>query len=94
MEKIASLETWAQGDLQPDLTLLFDVPVDVGFSRVRQVSKPDKFESEKQEFFQRVREAYLERAKMFPQRIRIIDSTQSLAHIQEKLAQILLETCF
>jgi len=93
-EKLASLEMWVQGDLQPDLTLLFDVAVEVGFSRVRQISKPDKFESEKREFFQRVREAYLERAKMFPHRVRIIDATQGLARIQEKLAKILLETCF
>ncbi len=93
-EKLTNLELWAQGDFQPDLTLLFDVPIEVGIARVKLASKPDKFESEKQAFFQHVRDAYVERAMLYPNRFRVVDSSQSVAIIQERLREILLETCF
>ena len=64
-------------DFQPDLTLLFDVPVDVGLSRARHrngADGPDRFEAEQREFFERVRATYLARAQREPGRIRVIDA--------------------
>ena len=73
--------------LEPDLTLLLDVPVDIGMSRVKQRSIPDRFESEQLSFFHAVRHSYLSRAATFPNRIKKIDSSQSLALIQSEISQ-------
>ena len=79
-ERIRTLEEWTHGDCQPDLTLLFDVPVTVSRSRLDSAELAgralDKFEREEMPFFTRVRNAYLERARELPQRIRVIDSTR------------------
>ena len=79
-ERILTLEEWTHGDCQPDLTLLFDVPVTVSRSRLDSAELAgralDKFEREEMPFFTRVRNAYLERARELPQRIRVIDSTR------------------
>ena len=79
-ERILTLEEWTHGDCQPDLTLLFDVPVTVSRSRLDSAQLAgralDKFEREEMPFFTRVRNAYLERARELPQRIRVIDSTR------------------
>lgn len=80
--KLAILEQWVQGTLQPDLTLYFDVPVEVGRQRVSQGGSMDRFEQEQADFFQRVRTAYLGRARQFPDRIKLIDSSQSLAEVK------------
>jgi len=72
--RIAELETWVQGALRPDLTLLFDIEVDIGLGRASNRSASDRIESEKHEFFERVRAAYLERAGAFPQRYHVIDT--------------------
>lgn len=80
--KLEILEHWVQSALQPDLTLYFDVPVEVGRQRVSQGGGMDRFEQEQAEFFQRVRAAYLDRARQFPGRIKIIDSSQSLAEVK------------
>ena len=87
--KLRILEKWVQQDLQPDLTLLFDVPVEISRQRLSSNSSLDRFEQEKQDFFQRVREAYLKRAAQFPSRIRVIDSRQSVADIQAELEEII-----
>ncbi|PSJ18376.1 dTMP kinase [Nitrosomonas supralitoralis] len=87
--KLAILEHWVQGDLQPDLTLYFDVPVEVGQQRVYQSKSKDRFEKEQADFFQRVRAAYQDRAKQFPERIRIIDSSRSLADVNAAVEQTL-----
>ncbi|MDV6346798.1 dTMP kinase [Nitrosomonas sp. Is35] len=87
--KLEILEHWVQGALQPDLTLYFDVPVEVGQQRVSQGGSIDRFEQEKAEFFQRVRAAYLDRARQFPGRIKIIDSSQSLAEVKAAVEQTL-----
>ena len=63
VEKIQLLEKWVQGDLQPDVTLLFDVPVEVSIQRLANAREPDKFERENADFFTRIRNAYLQRAK-------------------------------
>jgi dTMP kinase len=86
--KIAQLEKWVQQDLQPDLTLLFDVPSSLGKERVA-VHENDRFEREQQDFFERVRQAYIARAKQYPQRFKIIDSSKPLNEVQAKLQEII-----
>ena len=87
--KLEILEQWVQGTLQPDLTLYFDVPVEVGQQRVSQIKAADRFEKERGDFFQHVRSAYLDRARQFPGRIKIIDSSQSLAEVTAAVEQTL-----
>jgi dTMP kinase len=86
--KLGELETWVHGDLQPDLTLLFDVPGEVAQARLASARAPDRFEQEKQDFHARVRAAYLERARCYPQRIRIIDGSVPLLEVRNALLQI------
>lgn len=86
--KLEILEQWVQQDFQPDLTLLFDVPVEVGRQRLSGNSSLDRFEQEEQDFFRRVRDAYLKRAAQFPERIRVIDSGRTLHEIQVDLENI------
>ena len=88
--RIAAMEQWVHGDLQPDLTLLFDAPLEVARERIEKgTSAPDKFEREQTAFFSRVRAAYLERAKQFPRRIKIVNSARSLAEIRAELATLI-----
>lgn len=87
--KLAILEQWVQGALQPDLTLYFDVPVELGQQRVSQIKSVDRFEKERADFFQRVRAAYLDRAGQFPDRIKCIDSSQSLMEVKAAVEQTL-----
>jgi len=88
--KIQLLESWVQDDLQPDLTLLFDVPVVVSLQRLQAARNPDKFEREGQVFFTRIREAYLERARQDAQRFRIIDADQPLDVVNKKVEEIII----
>jgi len=83
---IATLEALVQGDLRPDLTLLLDVPVDVGLQRAHRRGALDRFEQEQLDFFQRVRDAYLARAAAEPERFRIIDASQPLDAVQRQIA--------
>jgi len=89
MERILALELWTHADCQPDLTLLFDVPAAVSRSRLDSAESTgralDKFEREEASFFTRVRNAYLERAKALPQRIRLIDSTRSVEAVRAEV---------
>ncbi|WP_041673387.1 dTMP kinase [Sulfuricella denitrificans] len=87
--KLKILEQWVQQDLQPNLTLLFDVTLEVSRQRLSGNVSLDRFEQEKQEFFQRVRDAYLKRASQFPERIRVIDSGRTLNEIQVDLEDII-----
>lgn len=89
LAKLEALEQWVHPDLQPDLTLLFDVPLDVARARLDATRDLDKFEQEKADFFAATRNEYLRRAAQFPQRFRVIDSTQSIAAIQLQIAAIL-----
>lgn len=84
-EKLERLEQWVHPALQPDLTLLFDVPLEVALARRSQAREADRFEAEQQDFFARVRAAYLERARKNPHRIRTIDATQSIEEIKKLL---------
>lgn len=87
--KMEALEDWVHPGLQPDLTLLFDVPLEVARARLDATRELDKFEQEKADFFAATRNEYLRRAAQFSQRFRIIDSTQSIAAIQQELAGLL-----
>lgn len=87
--KIETLERWVQESLQPDMTLLFDVPVAVSCQRLAGARDPDRFEQENADFFERIRTAYLERARQFPQRFRIIDASRTIPEIQETLRALL-----
>jgi dTMP kinase len=90
-KKIAALEQLVQGDLRPDLTLLLDVPVEVGLERAGNRSKPDRFEQEEVEFFERVRQTYLEMARKHDGRYRVVDASQALENVQRQLTTILNE---
>ena len=82
---IQTLETFVQHSLQPDVTLLLDLPVHIGMQRATARADLDRFESENIDFFDRVRGAYLERAAQNPQRFRCIDASQSLDDVQHEL---------
>lgn len=90
IDKLEQLERWVHPDLQPDLTLLFDVPLEVARARLDATRQPDKFEQEQSDFFAGVRSEYLRRAAQFPGRFQIIDSTRPLVEVQAAIAQILL----
>ena len=89
LAKMEALEQWVHPHLQPDLTLLFDVPLDVARARLNATRTLDKFEQEQADFFAACRNEYLRRAAQFPERIVVIDSTQSIDAIREQLAVIL-----
>lgn len=89
--RIAQLETWVQGGFQPHRTLLFDLPVEVGLQRAGERGALDRFEQEKTVFFERVRNSYLERARAFPQRFRVIDAGRGLAAVQAQLDPLIEE---
>lgn len=86
--RIAELESWVQGDFQPDLTLLFDLPVSISSQRLAGARHPDRFEQLDHRIFDRIRNAYLERAEQFPERFRIIDASQPRDDIGRQLAGI------
>jgi dTMP kinase len=88
--KLTALEQWVHPHLQPDLTLLFDVPLEVARARLDASRSLDKFEQEKGEFFAATRAEYLRRAAEFPERFRIVDSTPPIENIEMALDKILL----
>ena len=88
-QRIALLEQWVQADLRPDLTLLLDLPVETGLQRAARRSAPDRIESQHNSFFQRVRNAYLQRAHKEPGRIKLIDAAASESQVAEQLTQVL-----
>lgn len=90
-EKIAQLETWVQGDLRPDLTIVLDAPIDVGRSRAGRRSAPDRIEKEKDDFFQRVRDCYRQLAKRYPHRIALVDASLPLEQVQTQIKRVLLD---
>jgi len=88
-ERIRQLEQWIHGDCQPDLTILFDVPAGVSRARLERAQAEgrtlDKFEREANAFFERVRSAYLDRAREDPRRFRVIDSTLPIDAVRSLL---------
>lgn len=87
--KISQLESWVQGDLQPDMTILFDVPVEVSMERLAVARTPDKFEREGRAFFEKLREIYLQRAHNDPQRFRVIKADKSLDEVRNEVNVII-----
>ena len=81
---LTSLKVAIQGNLEPDLTLLFDAPIEIGMARIAK-RKPDHFERENREFFERVRSAYLNLVARFPDRIKLINADQSITDVQMEL---------
>jgi len=86
LAKMDVLENWVHPQLQPDLTLLFDVPLEVARLRLDASRTLDKFEREHADFFNACRNEYLRRARQFPQRIAVIDSTRSLDDTRDQIA--------
>jgi dTMP kinase len=89
--RIEYLELWIQQGFQPDLTLLFDAPVDLGMSRVVQRGERDRFEVEQMDFFERIRQAYLDRAERNPGRIRVIDAGRPIEEVKADVLRIVRE---
>ncbi|MEO8992405.1 MAG: dTMP kinase [Nitrosospira sp.] len=92
-EKLDKLEHWVHGEFQPDLTLYFDVTVESGRRRINAIKPADRFEAEQDEFFGRVRDAYLERACRFPRRISVVDANQPLEEVKKSVEKIILSFC-
>ena len=90
-QRIAALEDWVQGDLRPDLVLVFDVPVELGMARARARSELDRFEQEQQQFFEKVRNTYLQRAAADPGRYRVVDASGDLRQVREALQPVIDE---
>ncbi len=92
--KLQVLEHWVHELVQPDLTLLFDLPLDIARERIVLANRVlDKFEQERVDFHERVRQAYLERAHSNPSRIRLIDANRSIDEIRKQLETIVLTDC-
>jgi len=89
VDRIAKLEEWVLQDFTPDMTLLLDVPVELGMSRVESRGEKDRIELEDMDFFNRVRDAYISRSKQFPDRIKLIDSSETVEHTKEQIKIIL-----
>lgn len=90
LPRLEQLERWVHEDLQPDLTLLFDIPIEVARLRLSNNVTLDRFEQEQGSFFEKVRQAYLERRKKYPQRFILIDASRTLEQIKANLEEIVL----
>lgn len=90
-QRIGVLEEWVQGALRPDLTFFLDLPVAQGLARAGERSTPDRFEREQIDFFERVRQGYLEQAEREPQRYRVIDASVSLDQVQAQLDRVIVD---
>lgn len=89
-DKLLRLEAWVQEGFQPDLTLLFDLPIEIAARRMAGAARQlDRFEQEQADFHERVRAAYLRRAEEAPNRIRVIDGSRCIETIQKQLEEII-----
>ncbi|HUN91342.1 MAG TPA: dTMP kinase [Burkholderiaceae bacterium] len=86
---VEALESWTQGDMQPDGTLLFDLPPEEAAQRVKAARRAasDRFDREQVAFFARVRAAYLHRAREFPRRVVVIDASHSPQHVARQVEE-------
>lgn len=89
IKRIEQLENWVLQDFTPDMTLLLDIPIELGMSRVELRGKKDRIELEAMDFFERVRQAYIARSKKYPQRIKLIDSSSTREHTSAQIEKIL-----
>ena len=85
--KIEILESWVHPDLKADLTLLFDLPVEVSIDRLRKNRTPDKFEKESESFFNRLRNVYLDLARQHPNRYKIINANQAIEFVSRDVIE-------
>ena len=88
-EFISSLKRWVHGDLNPNMTILFDLDITVGMARAGKRSDFDRIETETMSFFERVRHGYLTQAEAEPQRYHIVDASQSITGVEQQLDQFL-----
>jgi len=88
LAKLEQMERWVHEGLQPDLTLLFDIPVEIARQRLSNNLTLDRFEQEQADFFERVRAAYHHRVQKNPQRYAVIDAAQSLEKVKQQLEKI------
>lgn len=88
LAKLEQLEQWVHADLQPDLTLLFDIPIEVARQRLSNNLSLDRFEQERGEFFERVRQAYLGRVAKTPKRFAVIRAEKTIPEVHQELAKI------
>ena len=86
-ERIDPLANWTLENIQPDLTLLLDAPVELGLQRAAERSEKDRFESEKSTFFEKIRASYLELADRHPHRIKVIDATQAIDQVSAQISE-------
>jgi len=92
MARLEALEAWVQRGLQPDATFYFDVPAEVARRRLQQAPRAlDRFEMEREAFFERVRQGYLERARRYAQRVRVLDASLPIEEVQKRLESGLAE---
>lgn len=89
-DKLNQLEQWVHPDLQPDLTLFFDLPVEIARQRLTHNTTLDRFELEQADFFERVRAGYHKRVSLNPQRFRVINAAESLDAVKKNIEEILL----
>ena len=85
--KIQTLEAWVHPDLKADLTLLFDLPVEISIGRLKKNRTPDKFEKESEAFFNRLRNVYLDLARQHPNRYKIINANQSIETVSHDVIE-------
>ena len=88
-EQIAVLEKWVHGHLQPDLTLLLDASRENSLARMRRRRAVDRIEQEDEVFFDRVRQAYRQRALSDPQRIKLIDANPAFDQVRTNVSEVL-----
>ncbi|HNC41641.1 MAG TPA: dTMP kinase [Nitrosomonas sp.] len=89
IDKLQILENWVQGQFQPDLTFYFDLSIEVARLRMQSIKIADRFEKEQNDFFHRVRAAYINRAKQFPERMQVLDASRSIDDITHQLEKVL-----
>ncbi|CAM8348196.1 Tmk Thymidylate kinase [Candidatus Methylopumilus universalis] len=85
--KIQTLEAWVHPDLKADLTLLFDLPVEISIDRLKKNRTPDKFEKESEAFFNRLRNVYLDLARQHPNRYKIINANQPIETVSHDVIE-------
>ena len=91
VKRIAELEKWVLQGFVPDLTFLLDVDIELGMRRIKSRGVKDRIEQETMDFFARVRDSYIQRSQMFPDRIKLIDATKSIENTSQQIKSILLD---
>ena len=89
LDRIAKLEEWVLGDFQPDLTLLLDISVEIGMTRIEARAAKDRIELEERAFFERVRSVFIRRSEVFPERIKLLDASGAVDDIHSKIRALI-----